>query len=488
MMSTRPASLPVRLLLAGVLPVCLAVGCGEEKNPADDTGPGDTEPEDTGGEDTGGEDSPCELPDGVLPVEGADVTIVGDPGDEFGWPAAGIGDVNGDGYDDVWASTWEYGGSPGIWFGPLEGGLGGLDDDTPDVVIDGWAASAGDLNADGLGDLVSVSRGDETYGAFLVYGPLSGGETYSYDVADAWIFTTQDRSRPTDRCSFGHGADEFHGVLLGAGGDFTSGDWAGAVYGFVGAVEGEMPLTDASFLLLGEEGDTAGDALAGPGDIDGDGVTDLAVGAPSALSEDGSWPGAAYVISGPVSGTLSLADADAKLLGDVDGAAAGYSMAATGDIDGDGSADLLVGALSSSESTGSWDGIVYVVLGSVQGVHSLAEAEIQIQGGNGGDSLGMVVAGQGDYDGDGTPDLALSYTLVPYCYQSALIYFAPAPGVYGAEDADVTIASSEVLEGVALAGDVNGDDLDDLLIGSPGYGQDDHGDLFLWYGRGDWGL
>src|SRR6185436_10070932 len=125
--------------------------------------------------------------------------------------------------------------------------------------------------------------------------------------------------------------------------------------------------------------DLAGYSVSGAGDVDGDGHDDVLVGAP-AHYEGGLRNGAAYLVLGPVTGTVDLSLADAKLVGEEDDDAAGGSVSGAGDVNGDGPDDLLVGAPGPSK-LGLYAGAAYLVLGPVTGTVdlSLADAKLVVE-------------------------------------------------------------------------------------------------------------
>jgi hypothetical protein len=229
-----------------------------------------------------------------------------------------------------------------------------------------------------------------------------------------------------------------------------------------------VSLSSAQARWIGENaGDEAGWAVAA-GDADGDGVDDVLVGAFGERSA-GSNAGAAYLVLGPASGTTDLSAADAKLLGENASDYAGYSVV-MGDVDGDGSDDLLVGATLHSEG-GTRGGIAYLVLGPVHGTRSLYEADARFIGEAANDRAGESVA-VGDIDGDGIEDVLVGAPLGDTAGSDAgavYLVHGPASGRVDLADADTrfTGVDADDWAGASVAaGDVNGDGIKDILVGA----------------------
>ncbi len=176
--------------------------------------------------------------------------------------------------------------------------------------------------------------------------------------------------------------------------------------------------TEGGFTGILNDIDFFGYSVAPLGDLDGDGVVDLAVGA-SRDDEGGPWGdyGAVWVLFLNADGTVKSHQKIGANQGGFTGFLEdhcnfGYSLASLGDFDGDGVGDLAVGAFQDNDG-GSFRGAVWLLFLNTDGTVKSHQKISDTQGGftgilNNGDRFGSAVAFMGDHDGDGVGDLAVT--------------------------------------------------------------------------------
>ena len=333
-------------------------------------------------------------------------------------------------------------------------------------------AFVGDVDADGLDDLAVGGTGHDGGGSdagvvWLLGGGQSGEVALGAAMARLMGETGADHvgwaiAAAGDLDSDGH-AD----LVLGADTESTGGVDAGAVYIVSGPLFGDVDLhAQRTFLVAENPGDRAGYAVDGGEDADGDGVPDVVVGAPYEDS-GGSRAGAVYVVSGGLTGSDDLSAADGMRYGEAASDRAGTAASFWGDADGDGIADLLVGAWSESTG-GSRAGAAYLVLGPVSGVASLSSADEKWLGESAGDRAGLAVAAGGDVDGDGLDDALVG---APYGSRAYVLGAGSLGGTTLASAvATLEQETTNTRLGGALAGrgDVDGDGYGDVAVGAWG--------------------
>ncbi|WP_139458934.1 beta strand repeat-containing protein [Bathymodiolus thermophilus thioautotrophic gill symbiont] len=404
-------------------------------------------------------------------------------GDWSGFSVSSAGDVNGDGLDDLIVGAYfakSAAGKSFVVFGKANGAIVNLSAivlGTGGFVINGEdsgshsghsVSSAGDVNGDGLDDLI--------VGAYQAVpgGKNKAGESYV-------VFGKADGT-----------AVNLSTIVSGAG---TGG-----------------------FVINGESAeDWSGFSVSSAGDVNGDGLGDLIVGAYQAAPGGKNKAGKSYVVFGKTNGTAVNLSAVASgtggfvMNGESAGDWSGFSVSSAGDVNGDGLGDLIIGAYFATPDDRAGQsgqaGKTYVVFGKADGTavnlstiaSSHTETGFIINGDKAGDRSGFSVSSAGDVNGDGLDDLILG------------TYFADPDGkkisqafvVFGTADGNAVILSTPIISGpggfvingdkagdrsgasVSSAGDVNGDGLDDLIVGAYYDGGSQTGKSFVVFGKTD---
>jgi hypothetical protein len=280
--------------------------------------------------------------------------IQGGGSDEsLGWSIASAGDVNNDGYDDVivgapWASYPEgHEGRAYVFYGSASG-LSTTANWTAESNVD-WSdfgqsvASAGDVNGDGFSDAiigyVGMSNPEVAEGRAYVYlGSASGLSTMP-----AWMYENNHAGSELGESVASAGdvnGDGFSDVIVGG---FRYGNpepREGVAYLFLGSASG-LSFTPAWKAESNQDYAEYGQSVASAGDINHDGYDDVLVGAPWYSSGE-NYEGRAFLYYGSPTGLrpspIHMAESNQER------AHLGYSVASAGDVNGDGIADIIVGA------------------------------------------------------------------------------------------------------------------------------------------------
>jgi hypothetical protein len=413
--------------------------------------------------------------------------------------AAGAGDVNGDGFDDILVGVPGFDSGSGTSEGRVHlylGGPGGPSTtstwsvdpaDETEARFGARARGAGDVNGDGYADVIIGAPG------------ASGGEgrTYHYLGRASPVGLLAAPSWPVDAANQ-VGAN--FGLWANAAGDVNGDGLADAVVS-ASDYDGTSVNEGRAWLFLGDHNlgftgssinpvslagnsDRGAEAIAMAGDVNGDGFADVIVGAPK-YSNQGVEEGRILLYLGTATG-LSTTALLTREPANSTAAHFGAAVAGAGDVNGDGFADVIVGAPGLAIGDPE-EGRAYLYTGNASGLSGTAawftdQTSILTH-------YGFAVAGGGDVNADGYADVLVGAP--DYDNQNsdegiAFLFLGgpaglPASPSWSAEPGGLT---SQFGAAIAHAGDVNRDGFGDVLIGAPGYGgSPGEGGAFLYLGN-----
>ena len=294
-------------------------------------------------------------------------------------------------------------------------------------------SSAGDVNGDGLDDLIVGAYRDDPHGlgsgaSFVVFGKTDGTTVQLSAIesgSGGFVIngvTTADYAGFSVSSAGDVNGDGLDDVIVGAKGDDPNGSLSGAtfvVFGKTGGAAVELSAIQAGsggFVINGvTASDYSGYSVSSAGDVNGDGLDDLIIGA-WGDDPNGTGSGASFVVFGKTDGAaveLSAIDTGTggfAINGVSAGDKSGFSVSSAGDVNGDGLDDLIVGAYA-DDPNGASSGASFVVFGKTDGITvELSDVEagrggFVINGVSASDLSGISVSSAGDVNGDGFDDL-----------------------------------------------------------------------------------
>lgn len=450
--------------------------------------------------------------DSNMSIDDAEINIAGSDG-KLGWSVAYAGDVDGDGLDDILASAITnsssvfFGGAVYLFLGSTLSTNSSLDVSLADYTFYGAESStylgrtlstAGDVDGDGLDDILFSSKESNEYAGvvylflgsslgtpgvmdintadFIFEGEV-GGDTFVGDRLGSSLATAGDVD--------GDGLDD---ILLGASfADVNALNNAGKTYLILGSsldIPGLFDISTADIIFEGNtSNENSGSSISSAGDIDGDGLDDIMIGAPTY----GSSAGRIYVnLSAGLdfTGPFNLGGSEYIFVGNRMNWSSGASVLSVGDVNGGGVPDLAMSApnhdINSEGTAGQNKGRVFLFWGETlpsPGTILLSTADVQFVGDQRWEYFGEGLSAPGDLDGDGLSDLLMGTYSTTINGDSdsgrQVVFFGanlPTSGEVLRSEADVEIVgynSDHFGYGMASNGDINGDGLSDIFIGAP---------------------
>ena len=399
----------------------------------------------------------------------------------------------------------------------LAGGLAAILDNSD--VLGLAVAGIGDLDNDGIEDIAVGAYQDDDGGTnrgavYVLFLNTNGTVKAEQKISDtvgglAAILVNNDNFGSSVDAIGDLDNDGVEDIVVGAHFDDNGGIDRGAVYILFlntnGTVKAEQKISSTVGGLAGplDNSDRFGIDVAGIGDLDNDGVEDIAVGA--IFDDDGGADrGAVYVLFLNTNGTVKAEQKISSTVGGLTGPLDnsdffGISVAGIGDLDGDSVEDIAVGAILDDDG-GADRGALYVLFLNSNGTVKAEQKISDTVGGlaailDNGDNLGTSVDSMGDLDGDGVNDIAVgAWTDDDGGADRGAVYvlFLNSNGTVKAErkisdtvgGLTATLDNSDAFgRAVTSIGDLNGDGVNDIAVGASGDddGGTDRGAVYILF-------